>query len=412
MIEEVEEEEVEDEGLENLKAYFGDDTIYLEKLVERPRHVEVQILADTHGNVIHLGERDCSVQRRNQKLVEESPAPHLPEAVKQTLFDAAVAGAKAIGYTGAGTFEFVVQNSAEPYFMEVNTRLQVEHPITEMVTRIDLVHEQLRIAAGLPLRYNQSDVRFEGHAIECRITVEDATRNFTPVPGLITTYEEPAGYGVRVDSMPYPGYDIPKSYDSLLAKLITWAPTREEAIGRMRRALNEYCIDGVTTLLPFFKWVMEQEAFVSGHYDTGFIPTYFNPSRLSSPVISPTEAGEPLTRQEVIVEVNGKRFQVAMHLPQMASVSKTPTARAPKGPGSASKQTSNGNAISAPMSGTVVKVNATAGQTLEAGAVVCIIESMKMENDIVAPRSGMLKTVAVQAGEKVQAGALLIEFEA
>jgi acetyl-CoA/propionyl-CoA carboxylase biotin carboxyl carrier protein len=394
------------------KSYFGDDTIYLEKLVERPRHVEVQILADTHGNVIHLGERDCSVQRRNQKLVEESPAPNLPEEVKQRLFDAAVAGAKAIGYTGAGTFEFVVQNSAEPYFMEVNTRLQVEHPITEMVTHVDLVHEQLRIAAGLPLRYSQADIRFEGHAIECRITVEDATRNFTPVPGLIGRYEEPAGYGVRVDSMPYPGYDIPKSYDSLLAKLITWAPTREEAIARMRRALREYQIEGVTTLLPFFKWVMDQEAFVSGHYDTGFIPTYFNPSVLPASVVVPdTEATGTLTRQEVVVEVNGKRFQVAMHLPQVATSSANAPTRAPKGPGSASKQASNGNAISTPMSGTVVKVNAEAGQTIEAGTVVCIIESMKMENDIVASRSGTLKTVAVQAGDKVQAGALLVEFE-
>jgi acetyl-CoA/propionyl-CoA carboxylase, biotin carboxylase, biotin carboxyl carrier protein len=407
-----------DAALRESKSYFSDDTVYLEKLVTAPRHVEVQILADSHGHVIHLGERDCSVQRRNQKLIEESPAPHLPAEVRQKLLDAAVAGAQAIAYTGAGTFEFVVQNNTEPYFMEVNTRLQVEHPITEMVTRVDLVKEQLRIASGLPLSYQQTDIRFEGHAIECRITVEDAKQNFRPVPGLISRYEEPAGFGVRVDSMPYSGYEIPRSYDSLLAKLITWAPTREEALARMQRALKEYTIEGVTTLIPFFQWALQVPAFAEGHYDTGFVSSYFDPQLLgpTAPTV-PAEESAPRQRELVDVEVNGRYFQVAMYLPEMAvrSASNSAKAHAPKGPAAskgARKDSANQSQVPAPMAGTVVKVAVEAGQTVESGQLLCIIESMKMENDLLSPRQGVLKKVAIQAGEKVQAGAVLVEFEA
>jgi acetyl-CoA/propionyl-CoA carboxylase biotin carboxyl carrier protein len=405
-----------DAALRESKSYFSDDTVYLEKLVTAPRHVEVQILADTHGHVIHLGERDCSVQRRNQKLIEETPAPNLPPDVRQKLLDAAVAGAQAIGYTGAGTFEFVVQNNSEPYFMEVNTRLQVEHPITEMVTRVDLVKEQLRIASGLPLSYRQEDIRFEGHAIECRITVEDATQNFRPVPGLIGKYEEPAGFGVRVDSMPYAGYEIPRSYDSLLAKLVTWAPTREEALARMQRALKEYTIEGVTTLIPFFQWALNVPAFAEGQYDTGFVGKYFEPSQLTTaPAPTPVESA-PRHREVVDVEVNGRYFQVALYLPEMPTHSKANTvASAPKGPASGKgsrKDSSNQSQVPAPMAGTVVKVAVEAGQSVESGQLLCIIESMKMENDLLSPRSGTIKKVPIQAGEKVQAGALLVEFEA
>lgn len=405
-----------DAALRESKSYFSDDTVYLEKLVTSPRHVEVQILADTHGHVIHLGERDCSVQRRNQKLIEETPAPHLPAEVRQKLLDAAVAGAQAIGYTGAGTFEFVVQNNTEPYFMEVNTRLQVEHPITEMVTRVDLVKEQLRIASGLPLSYRQEDIRFEGHAIECRITVEDATQNFRPVPGLIGRYEEPAGFGVRVDSMPYAGYEIPRSYDSLLAKLVTWAPTRSEALARMQRALKEYTIEGVTTLIPFFQWALAVPAFAEGVYDTGFVGQYFDPQLLQPAAMPAPAESVPCQREVVDVEVNGRYFQVALYLPEMAlrtSPAASATAGGPPRAGKGkAKDSSHQSQVPAPMAGTVVKVAVEAGQTVESGQLLCIIESMKMENDLLSPRSGKLKKVAVQAGEKVQAGAVLVEFEA
>lgn len=402
-------------ALRESKSYFADDTVYLEKLVTHPRHIEVQILADTQGHVIHLGERDCSVQRRNQKLIEETPAPHLPAQVRQTVLDAAVAGARAIGYTGAGTFEFVVQNNCVAYFMEVNTRLQVEHPITEMVTRVDLVKEQLRIASGLPLSYSQEQLHFEGHAIECRITVEDARQNFRPVPGLITGYEEPAGFGVRVDSMPYSGYEIPRSYDSLLAKLVAWAPTRAEALARMQRALREYRIEGVTTLIPFFQWALAHPVFVEGHYDTGFVPNYFEPGHL--PAITPASApiDTPTQQREIVdVEINGRYFQVALYLPEAAGrPASGPPSHAPKGPsaGSGRRKEANQAQVPAPMAGTVVKVAVAAGQTVSEGQLLCIIESMKMENDILAPRSGVLKTVAIQANEKVQAGAVLVEFE-
>jgi acetyl-CoA/propionyl-CoA carboxylase biotin carboxyl carrier protein len=294
--------------------------------------------------------------------------------------------------------------------------LQVEHPITEMVTRVDLVKEQLRIASGLPLSYRQEDIRFEGHAIECRITVEDATQNFRPVPGLIGKYEEPAGFGVRVDSMPYAGYEIPRSYDSLLAKLVTWAPTREEALARMQRALKEYTIEGVTTLIPFFQWALNVPAFAEGQYDTGFVGKYFEPSQLTTaPAPTPVESA-PRHREVVDVEVNGRYFQVALYLPEMPTHSKANTvASAPKGPASGKgsrKDSSNQSQVPAPMAGTVVKVAVEAGQSVESGQLLCIIESMKMENDLLSPRSGTIKKVPIQAGEKVQAGALLVEFEA
>lgn len=401
-------------ALRESKSYFADDTVYLEKLVSHPRHIEVQILADTHGHVIHLGERDCSVQRRNQKLIEETPAPNLPAAVRQTVLEAAVAGARAIGYTGAGTFEFVVQNNCEAYFMEVNTRLQVEHPITEMVTRVDLVKEQLRIASGLPLSYTQEQIRFEGHAIECRITVEDARQNFRPVPGLITAYEEPAGFGVRVDSMPYSGYEIPRSYDSLLAKLIAWAPSRPEALARMQRALREYRIEGVTTLIPFFQWALSHPAFAEGHYDTGFISTYFEPGALPDTPATSTPAESPGYQREVVdVEVNGRYFQVAFYLPEAISQSQAVPAGHLKKPTPVSSRRKENNQaqVPAPMAGTVVKVAVVPGQQVHEGQLLCIIESMKMENDILSPRSGILKQVLVQTGEKVQAGAVLVDFE-
>ena len=389
------------------ETYFGDGTIYMEKFVEKPRHVEVQILGDGHGNVIHLGERDCSVQRRNQKLVEESPAPHLPAEVREVLLTAAVKGAKALNYTGAGTFEFVVQNNRDVYFMEVNTRLQVEHPVTEMVTGRDLVREQLRIAAGLPISFAQEAVTFRGSAIECRITIEDAHQNFRPVPGKVGNVKEPCGPWVRVDSMLQPHYEIPGAYDSLVAKLIVWGSDREEAIARLRQALKEYTIEGVTTLLPFFQWITTEPHFVAGHFDTHYLENYFSADLLEAP--APTSTDEETTqsvRDVMEMEVNGKRFEVAVYR-EVAPTQKT------RRPGQGKKEKGTGgnpNEIRSPMAGTLVKVNVSEAQSIEKGVIAFVIESMKMENDILTAREGTAAKVMVTPGQKVQAGDLLMTF--
>lgn len=250
-------------------ACFGDGELYLEKLVVNPRHIEFQIMADSQGNVVHLGERDCSIQRRRQKLVEESPV--LPPALREEMGRAAVAAAKAAGYVGAGTVEFVLSPEGQFYFIEMNTRIQVEHPVTELVTGIDLVKEQLRVAAGLPLSFGQEDVQTSGHAIECRINAEDPEREFAPCPGTVTFLHLPGGPGVRVDTALYTGYEVPPYYDSLVAKVLSHAPTRLEAIRRMRRALEELIIEGFPTNAPLAHLIMHDPAFVRGQYDTGFL---------------------------------------------------------------------------------------------------------------------------------------------
>ena len=252
-------------------AAFGDDTVYVEKYLARPRHIEFQILGDSHGRVIHLGERDCSIQRRHQKLIEEAPSPALTPALRQEMGDAAVRGAKAIDYVGAGTIEMLLNDDGSFYFMEMNTRIQVEHPVTEMCTGVDLVKEQIRAAAGLPLSLPDRTIHLRGHAIECRINAEDPARNFAPSPGTIATFHPPGGPGVRMDTHIYAGYRVPPNYDSLLMKLIVHASTRDEAIARMRRALAETVIEGVHTTIPFLQAVMDHPAFVSGEVDTKFL---------------------------------------------------------------------------------------------------------------------------------------------
>ncbi len=254
---------------------FGNAGVYIEKYIENPKHVEVQILADEHGNVIHLGERDCSVQRRHQKLIEESPCPVMDEKSRKKLGEAAVRAAKAVGYCNAGTIEFLMDEHKNFYFMEMNTRIQVEHPVTEQVTSIDLVKEQIRVAAGEKLRFKQEDVRFTGHAIECRINAEDPSRNFMPSPGKVTTYHVPGGPGVRVDSHVYEEYVIPPFYDSMIAKLIVTGADRHEAICRMDRALAEFIIEGVATTIPFHQKVIRSEPFLRGDFGTGFVETFW-----------------------------------------------------------------------------------------------------------------------------------------
>lgn len=257
------------------EAAFGNPGLYLEKFIETFRHVEVQVLADKHGNVIHLGERDCSIQRRMQKLIEEAPSPAIDEKLRAKMGEAAVKAAEAVNYRGAGTVEFIFDHIERKfYFMEMNTRIQVEHPVTEMITGVDLIKEQIRVASGEKLSYKQKDIQFNGWSIECRINAENAAKNFMPSPGKIEMYMPPGGFGVRVDSAVYNGYTIPPYYDSMVAKLIVHANTREEAIERMKRALDEFLIEGVHTTIPFHSKVMEHPVFKSGDFDTKFLETY------------------------------------------------------------------------------------------------------------------------------------------
>ncbi len=254
---------------------FGNPGVYIEKFIEDFRHVEIQVLADSHGNTVHLGERDCSIQRRLQKLIEETPSPALDEKTRELMGDAAVKAAQAVNYTGAGTVEFIYDYRENKfYFMEMNTRIQVEHPVTEMVTGVDLIKEQIKVANGETLPFTQEEVTFNGWAIECRINAENPEKNFMPSPGTIQMYLPPGGYGVRVDSAAYPGYAIPPYYDSMVAKLIVHAPTREEAIERMKRALDEFVIDGVATTIPFHQKLLNHEKFVSGEFNTKFLELY------------------------------------------------------------------------------------------------------------------------------------------
>ncbi|MCX5751295.1 MAG: acetyl-CoA carboxylase biotin carboxylase subunit [Candidatus Saganbacteria bacterium] len=259
------------------EAAFGNPEAYIEKLIEEPRHIEVQILGDMYGNVIHLGERECSIQRRHQKLLEESPSPAIDERTRKKMGQAAVKAAKAVKYVGAGTIEFLLDKHGHFYFMEMNTRVQVEHPVTEMVTSIDIIKEQVRVAAGERLSYKQGDVKIHGHAIECRINAEDPSRNFMPCPGKVNGYLPAGGPGVRVDSHMYAGYNIPPNYDSLMAKLIVWGNNRKEAIARMKRALKEFTIDGVATTIPFHLKVLDNADYVSGNFSTHFIEKHFPP---------------------------------------------------------------------------------------------------------------------------------------
>ena len=252
-------------------AAFGNPGLYMEKFIDRPRHVEVQILADRHGNVVHLGERDCSIQRRHQKLLEEAPSPALDPELRRRMGEAAVAAARSINYEGAGTVEFLLDRGGGFYFMEMNTRIQVEHPVTEMVTGIDLIAEQLRIAGGEPISVRQEDIQMNGHAIECRINAEDAQHNFRPAPGRITGWLPPGGPGVRVDSHVYTGYDIPPFYDSLIGKLIIWAPNRPAALKRMKRALNECAITGIPTTVDFHLRMLDRPEFQRGDVHTKFV---------------------------------------------------------------------------------------------------------------------------------------------
>jgi acetyl-CoA/propionyl-CoA carboxylase biotin carboxyl carrier protein len=388
------------------ERFFSDPTVYLERYLPDPRHVEVQVLADAHGNTVHLGERDCSIQRRHQKLIEEAPAPVVDAALRERIGRIATDAAHAVGYRGAGTIEGLFQDG-EYFFLEMNTRVQVEHCVTEMVTGIDIVKEGIRVAAGEPLSFTQDDVALRGHAIECRINAEDASRNFAPAPGRIGAYREPSGPGVRVDSGVTAGGEISASSDPMIAKLIVWDADREQATARMLRALGEYEIDGLTTLIPFHRALLATEQWARAQTCRDLLE---DPDWLAATAGEPTaEPGEPedTVTQDYTVEVSGRRFDVRVIGPPPASATTNGSAvrkpprreRASGGSGAA-----GGDALVSPMQGTVLRVAVEQGAAVEEGALVAVVEAMKMENEITAHKAGTVTELPIEAGGAVATG--------
>jgi acetyl-CoA/propionyl-CoA/long-chain acyl-CoA carboxylase, biotin carboxylase, biotin carboxyl carrier protein len=393
------------------KTYFADDTVYLERYLDDPRHVEVQVLADNHGNVIHLGERDCSIQRRHQKLIEETPSPAVSPELRERIGAIAVSAARAVGYTGAGTIEGLLAGDGSWYFLEMNTRLQVEHTVTEMVTGLDLVREQVWIAAGRPLGWTQAQVRLYGHAIQCRINAEDAAAGFVPTPGRITTYREPAGPGVRVDSGVAAGTEVSGLYDPMFAKLIVWDEDRELATRRMARALDEYEIGGITTLLPLHRAIMRHPEFAAG----GTLRDYVEGGGFAreNPVpgtgYSP-DGGAPRTEvRRHVAEVDGKRFEVTVEVPEHHGRGRLRARRAALAARDAAGHGAT-DVVKSPMQGTVLRVGVAAGDQVAAGQVLVVVEAMKMENEIVAHHAGEIEAVEVAEGEPVTSGQPLVRL--
>ena len=385
------------------QAYFSSDDVYLERYLERPRHIEVQVLGDASGEVLSFPERDCSLQRRHQKLVEESPSPALESSVREAIMEAAAKVSKGVGYKNAGTCEFLLDNDGKTfYFLEMNTRLQVEHPVTELVTGIDLVKAQLLVAAGEPLGFGQDDIELRGHAIECRINAENPAKNFMPAPGDIGRYKEPGGPGVRVDSGTESNSTIPQAYDPLVAKLITYGADRDEARRRMLRALSEYEIEGIKTAIPFHRLMLADERFITGNYHTGTVEQEMDLSVLAEEKAVRPKPGEPeIAERAFELEVDGKRFSVRAR-ERLDTVVGPKKPKPPKTSGSVGG--SGSDVLSAPMQGTIVKVLVEKGQAVKAGEAVCVLEAMKMENSILAQADGTVEELKVQAGQSVEAG--------
>ncbi len=391
------------------ESYFGDATVYVERYLGDPRHVEVQVLADAHGNVIHLGERDCTIQRRHQKLVEETPSPAVDEALRERIGGIAVEAARAVGYRSAGTIEGLLSREGEYFFLEMNTRIQVEHTVTEMVTGLDLVREQVLIAAGEPLWLRQEEVRLTGHAIECRINAEDPLSGFLPSPGRITSYREPGGPGVRVDSGVVAGSEIPALYDPLVAKLIVHGIDREHARRRMLRALGEFEIGGITTLLQFHRALLEHPCFAEGATCRGVVESKELAERVEqlshlTTTVSAASDGAALRARLSTVELDGRRYEVKTLVPEPphAELARRRRERAAAGGHGGVK-----DAVVTPMQGTVLAVEVAEGDEVEAGQVICIVEAMKMENEIAAHRSGVVTELAVKPGQAVTHGQVL-----
>ena len=386
------------------EKFFSDATVYLERYLPDPRHVEVQVLADKHGNVVHLGERDCSIQRRHQKLIEESPAPLVDDELRARIGEIAVEAARAVSYHSAGTIEGLLQDG-EYYFLEMNTRVQVEHCVTEETTGVDIVREQILIAAGEELSFGQDDVRWHGHAIECRINAEDAAKNFAPAPGTVTSYFEPAGPGVRVDSGVLAGSEITPLYDPMVAKLIVWDADREKATRRMLRALDEFQIEGVRTLIPFHKAIMASEQWARAETCRDLIEDRAWLKTLAQPKPEKTEDGAEHVERDYLVEVSGKRFEVKVRGEAATPNGAAPAARpAPRRERKSGGGGASGDTLTSPLQGNVFKVLVEQGADVEEGALICIIEAMKMENEITAHKAGKVAELPISEGAAVASG--------
>jgi acetyl-CoA/propionyl-CoA carboxylase biotin carboxyl carrier protein len=392
------------------EAYFSDPAVYVERYLEDPRHVEVQVLADAHGNVIHLGERDCTIQRRHQKLIEETPSPAVDNALRERIGAIAVDAARAVGYQSAGTIEGLLSREGEYFFLEMNTRIQVEHTVTEMVTGLDLVREQVLIAAGQPLSVRQEDVHLHGHSLECRINAEDVSSGFLPAPGIITHYREPSGPGVRVDSGVVAGSEISPLYDPMIAKLVVHGVDREHARRRMLRALDEFVVEGVKTLIGFHKALLTHPCFVEGETCHGLVESELLAARAgefeNGRPVGATELGATAVRESVrSVEVDGRRFEVRVLRPEpaYAELGRRRRERA-RGGGAAGVGI---DAVVSPMQGTVLAVEVADGDEVEAGQVICIVEAMKMENEVHAHRAGVVSELSVAPGQQVTTGQVI-----
>ena len=400
------------------ESYFANPDVYVEKLIVDPRHVEVQVLADSHGNVVHLGERDCTIQRRHQKLVEETPSPAVDEELRQRIGAIGVEAARACGYRSAGTIEGLLTSDGDYFFMEMNTRIQVEHTVTEMVTGLDLVREQILVALGEPLSVRQEDVELRGHAIECRINAEDAAHGFLPAPARVTLYREPAGPGVRVDSGVAEGYEVSSAYDPMVAKLIVHGVDREHARRRMLRALDEFRIEGPTTLIGFHRALLSHPCFVAGETCHGVVESeelaraaeLAGNSGLGNlpPLGNATSDGTvDFVR---MVEVNGRRFEVRLSEPEpgwraLARRRRERVRQGGAGPG-------GGDAVASPMQGTILAVPVVDGDEVEAGQVICVVEAMKMENEVRAHRTGTIRSLSIEPGRSVTMGQVICTIEA
>jgi acetyl-CoA/propionyl-CoA carboxylase biotin carboxyl carrier protein len=397
------------------EAYFKNGTIYAERYLENPKHVELQILADKHGNVVHVGERDCSLQRRHQKLWEETPAQISP-TVRAAMREAGIRAAQAIGYDSVGTIECLVSGD-DFFFLEMNTRIQVEHTVSEMISGLDLIREQIRVAGGEKLGFTQNDIAFNGFSIEGRVNAEDPAANFRPAPGTVTSYREPAGLGVRVDSAAYPGFVISPDYDSMIAKLIVWAPTRPQAIARLARAIDEYEIAGVPTTLPLLRALCDYAPVKDATYGTAtlepFAASHFASNGAAELLgakrhqFESLESGQVTSAEVISVEVNDKLYRVRVLDPPSGSRSAKKAAPARRG-GTKKRATAHGNDVVSPMHGVIVEMKVKPGDSVEDHQVVAIVEAMKMMNEIRAHKAGTIAAVHAKAGDTVEALSQLV----
>ncbi len=412
-----------DSATREAQAYFGRPECYLERYLTRPRHVELQIFCDTQGHGVYISDRDCSTQRRHQKLIEEAPAPNIPDATRQAMGEAGVKFALACGYTNAGTVEMLYQDG-EFFFLEMNTRLQVEHCVTEEVTGLDLVAEQLRVASGEPLSFTQDSIEHRGHAIECRINAEDPTKNFLPSPGTINRLRIPEGPGVRWDGGYDEGDTISQYYDNLIGKLIVWAPDRDRAIERMIRALGEFEIGGLKTTIPAHLTLLPTPAFRSVTHSTKWVEDEVDQTQFAThlpdasvPTVPPadgTAPRAPLVEQSVPVEVDGRRYSVKVWLPEApvrTGGSGAPARSRPKIAGSSGSGAAGSGTVTAPMQGTIVKVLVEVGAAVTTGDALVVLEAMKMENHINAETSGTVTEIRVAEGDAVGTGDVLAVIE-